>query len=92
MVEIHATGPGGEGHHAHQQQHITHPFGEEGIAGGGDHQGLGIPEPHQEVGGEGEHLQQEVADEQRAADHHAAHGSLEEAHQGVEACQGELLV
>ena len=92
VVEIHATGPGGESHHAHQQQHITHPFGEEGIAGGSHHQGLGVPEAHEQVGGEGEHLQQEVADEQRATDHHAAHGPFEEAHQRVEAGQGELLV
>ena len=45
--ELHRAGQGREGHNPHQQQHIADPFGQEGIAGRGHHQGLGIPEPHQ---------------------------------------------
>ena len=90
--EFQRAGPAGEGHQGHQQQNVSHSLGEKGIAGGGDHQRLGIPEAHQQIGGEGEHLQQEIAHEQVAAQHHPGHGSLKETHQGVEAGQGPLLI
>ena len=92
VFEIEGSSPGGQGHHTHQQQHITHALGEERIPGCGDHQGLGIPKAHQQIGGEGEHLEHEVAQEQIAAQHHASHGPLKEAEQGVEAGQGPLLI
>ena len=92
ILELHRARPGRERHHAHQQQHIAHPLGEEGVAGGRDHQRLGVPEAHQQVGGEGEHLQQEIAHEQAAAENHPGQGPFEEAHQGVEACQRPFLV
>jgi hypothetical protein len=85
-------GPGGQGHHTHQQQHIAHPLGEEGVSGCRHHQGLGIPEAHEQVGGEGKHLQQEVGDEKVAAEHHPSHRPLKKAHQGVEACQRPFLI
>ena len=92
IAEFHRASPGRKGNHAHQQQHIAHPFGEEGIAGCCHHQGLGIPEAHQQIGGEGEHLQEEVAHEQAAAQHHAGQGPFKEAHQGIETGQGPFLI
>ena len=92
VFEIEGSSPGGQGHHTHQQQHITHALGEERIPGCGDHQGLGVPKAHQQIGGKGEHLEHEVAQEQIAAQHHASHGPFKEAEQGIEAGQRPLLI
>ncbi len=92
IVELKRTGPGRQGHHTHEQQHVTDPLGQKRIAGRGHHQGLGIPETHQQVGGEGEHLQQEIAQKQIAAEHHPAHGPLKETDEGIEPCQRPLLI
>ena len=92
VVETHHTGVGAEGDHPHQQEHITNPLGEEGISRCGDHQRLGIPEANQEIGRQGEHLQQEIALKQRVAEHNATHGALKKAEQGEETGQGPLLV
>ena len=92
VVEPHHSGVAAERHHTHQQQHITNALGEEGIPGCGHHQGLGIPETHQQIGGEGQHFQQEIALEQGVAEHNAAHRPLKKSEQCKEAGQRPLLV
>ena len=90
--EFERARPGRKRHQGHEQEHIAHPLGEEGIAGCRHYQGLGIPETDEQVGGEGEHLQQEIAHEQVAAQHHTGHGPFEEAHQRIKAGQRPFLV
>ena len=92
VVELHRACKGRECDHPHQQQNIANALGQESVAGGGHDQGLGIPEPHQQIGRKREHLQQEIAHEEVAAEHHTAHGPFEETDQGVEAGQGPLFV
>ena len=90
--ELHRAGKGRECNHPHQQQNIANALGQESVAGSGHDQGLGVPEPHQQIGREREHFQQEIAHEEVAAEHHTAHGPFEETDQGVEAGQGPLFV
>ena len=74
-----------QGDHPSQQDQVANALGEKGIAGPLHHQGLVVPGAHDQVGAQGEQLEDHVAEEHRIGEHQGAEARLEEAEGAEEA-------
>ena len=61
-----------QGNHPRQKDEVANPLGEEGIAGALHHQRLVVPGAHDQVGAQGEQLEDDVAEKQGIGEHQGA--------------------
>ncbi len=84
-VEIPGAGERQQRDDAGQQDQVADPLGEKRVAGTLDHKGLVVPGANDQIGAQGEQLQDHVAEEQRIGEHQGAEAGLEEAERAEEA-------